>query len=358
MKRKIIAVFLTTLVIVIGLGLTVIIWALHGPSLDSDQVVSVSSTPSINGEVDPYFKYCDTIDCSCDCNDPFDPREKAGEGEFEGKCLNSCIVRTVKEIPETLAYQYGYIDKLKSNSISYLNPIYLANVNHLAESGKEDFRIAVVNPDAVNDVFFVVEHAGGIKGHAELRFTFDKKNTITLIPQIDGSDELIDHTTDLVFSVEAIAPPGVPYKGDYGFREEFYQRYRMCSLDYKAHIVIKKLHRRVWQYRLDVSKEEKINMFKYAVKMANSADPNERYHTAKRNCALRAFDVIKGGSKISWYRKPLLFITNNTLFLPTRAEKHLGYRGLLSAKKSDNNAKNLEAELGWEEHIDQSMYEK
>ncbi len=354
MKRKIIAIMLTLFVITIGLGLTVIIWALHGPSLNTDQVVSVSSTPNIKGDADPYFKKCDTIDCSCDCNDPFDPRIKAGEGEFKGKCLNSCIVRSAIEVPETLAYKYGYLDKILKGKSDYK---YIANVNHLSDS-VDEFYIAAVNIQAVKEVMFVVEHAGGIKGHAELRFIFDSENPVILIPQKTDSEREVDSTFSLIYSVEAIAPPGVPYKGDYGFREEFFQRYRICSIEYKSDLVIKKLGRRVWQYSIDVNEKQKQKMLNAAINFAANADPNERYHTGKRNCAIRAFDVVRAGKKDPWYRKPILLITNNTMFLPTRAFKHLKYRGLISGDKEDFQSKNLEVELGWEKYINLSLYEE
>lgn len=355
MKRKLLAAVLTIFVIAIGLGLTFIIWALHGPSLDSDQIVSVSSTPSINQNADPYFKHCDTIDCSCDCNDPFDPRIKSGKGEFEGKCLNSCIVRTALQIADTLAFKYGYLDKVAKSNKEYK---YLVNVNHIDKYQKEDFYVAAVNTKAVKKVMFVVEHAGGVKGHAELRFVFDSLNPVILIPQKTDSEKEIDSTYSLIYSVEAIMPPGVPYKGDYGFREEFFQRYRICSIEYKSDLVIKKLGRRVWQYAINITDDQKTKMVEAAINFATKADPNERYHTGKRNCALRAFDVVNKESKIAWYRKPLLLITNNTLFLPTRAFKHLKYRGLISGKMEDYFSSNLEVELGWEEYINLSIYEE
>lgn len=354
MKRKIIATLLTIFVMVIGLGLTIIIWAIHGPSLDTDQVISVSSTPDIKDDIDPYFVYCDSIECSCDCNDPFDPRIKAGDGEFKGKCLNSCIVRTAVEVPDTLAFKYGYLDKILKGKSKYK---YIANVNHKADS-IDEFYIAAINLNAVKDVMFVVEHAGGIKGHAELRFVFDSKSPVMLIPQNTDSERGVDSTYSLIYSVEAIAPPGVPYKGDYGFREEFFQRYRICSIEYKSDLVIKKLGRRVWQYSINVKEEQKEKMLEAAINFASKADPNERYHTGKRNCAIRAFDVVRAGKNDPWYRKPILMLTNNTLFLPTRAFNHLKYRGLISGKFEDYQSKNMEVELGWEKYINLSLYEK
>lgn len=354
MKRKIIAALLTLLVVIIGLALTVIIWALHGPSLDTDQVVSVSSTPDIK-EADPYFKYCDTIDCSCDCNDPFDPRIKASEGEFEGKCLNSCVVRTAIQVPDTLAFKYGYLDKISNKSKDLK---YIANVNHKPLDQSEEFYIAAVNPAYIKDVIFMVEHAGGVKGHAELRFIFDSFSPVYLIPQKTDSEREMDSSLSLIYSVEAIAPPGVPYKGDYGFREEFFQRYRICSLEYKSDLVIKKMGRRVWQYTLKISDEQKKKMLKAAIDFSTQADPEERYHTGRRNCAIRAFDVVRAGKKDSWFRVPLLMATNNTMFLPTRAFHHLKYRGLISGKIEDYDSKNLEVELGWEGFINLSMYEE
>jgi hypothetical protein len=351
--KKLFMVFLTVFSLILVFVAIIILWALYGPSLDQEQMVSVSTAPLTKDNTDPYFRKCDSIDCSCSCTDPFDPRIKAGEGAFEGKCLNSCFVRTALEIPDTIAFKYGYLRRFPQRGGGQK---YVVNISHLNDAQNEEFYVAAINPDAIRDVMFMVEYAGGVQGHAELRFVFDPSNPVILVPQNTDSDRAVDTTTDLIYSVEAIAPPGVPYKGEYGFREEFFQRYRICTLESKAYTTIKILKRRAWQYPLSVTPEVKKRMLLAAITFATKADPTERYHTSKRNCTIRAFDVIDAGSGISWYRKPLLFITNSTLFLPTRAFNHLKYRGLVSGLKEDYASKNLEVELGWEEYIDTTIH--
>ena len=78
------------------------------------------------------------------------------------------------------------------------------------------------------------------------------------------------------------------------------------------------------------------------------ASPDERYHTSQNNCILKVFLVIDRVVPPAWYRKPLLAITNRTLFLPTRAPQHIKYRGLASSDSSSFHLPNLEDELGWE----------
>jgi hypothetical protein len=353
MKKKLLTIFLSVFLLIFVLVSLVIIWAVYGPSLDQEQMISVSTAPLTKENADPYFKQCDSIDCSCSCTDPFDPRIKAGKGAFEGKCLNSCFVRTALEIPDTMALKYGYSGKILQRGGGQK---YVVNISHLTDTQNEEFYVAAVNPDGIRDVILMVEYAGGVQGHAELRFVFDPSNPVILVPQNTDSERAVDTTTDLIYSVEAIAPPGVPYKGDYGFREEFFQRYRICTLESKAYTTIKILKRRVWQYPIRVSTEVKKRMFLAAINFATKADPTERYHTSKRNCTIRAFDVINAGSGISWYRKPLLFFTNSTLFLPTRAFNHLKYRGLVPGSKEDYASKNLEVELRWEEYIDTTKH--
>ncbi len=356
MKKILIRIIVSIVAMLIVGGIVIIAWALRGPSLKSDQFTFVSAPPESSMALDPYFMNCDSIPCSCECDDPFDPRIKSGAGDFEGQCLNSCITRSVVEISAEKAREIKYFTPETGNMKNAKNVHYLVNISHNPNSDEESFYAACVEPAFITDIVYQVEHAGGLQGHAEIRFIFDPSHPVILVPQKTDVVREESHVTDLIYSVEMIAPPGVPYKGDYGFREQFFQRYRMCSLDAKAHQIIKVLHHRVWQYRLKMSQREKTNIFLAAIKSAASADPDERYHTTKRNCSIRAFEAIDRGARISWFRKPLMFITNNTLFLPTRAAQHLRYRGLAPKNKDNFQMKNLEVELDWEGYIDESLY--
>jgi hypothetical protein len=132
----------------------------------------------------------------------------------------------------------------------------------------------------------------------------------------------------------------------------------MTSLDVRAHRIIKELRHRIWQFRLDLEPQERSAVLLEALRRSSVADPDERYHTTRRNCMLRAFDVIDGAVRVSWPRRVFTFFTDITLFLPTRAPQHLRYRGLASRKKEEFRLKNMEEELGWVEHIDQTLYEE
>jgi hypothetical protein len=84
-------------------------------------------------------------------------------------------------------------------------------------------------------------------------------------------------------------------------------------------------------------------IFRAAIRQSEDTDPYERYHTTQNNCVLKLFAILDSICPAPWYRRPLLSVTNQTLFMPTRAEHHLRYRGLLS----DSALQNLEVELGW-----------
>ncbi|MBD3242694.1 MAG: DUF4105 domain-containing protein [Chitinivibrionales bacterium] len=338
--------------LMLGVGLLLagaivfVLAVLRGPSLATGQMVSVSTAPAGDDDRPPVFSRCDTIECSCACDDPFDPRTRAIGGQFNGMCLNTCRTRTALPLSADSAAQLGYFPDAADSDERYH---YVVNVYHLPDTADTpSFWVARIPRDAVTDAIFQVEHAGGVQGHAQMRFRLHAERPAVLVPQRTEAPRATEMANDLYYSVEAIGPPGVPYKGDFGFRREYRQRYRLTTQLIRATTMIRTLQRAVHQFRLDITGEQACAMLTQAIEQGRQADPDERYHTSQNNCALRIYSIVDAVLPPAWYRRPLLWITDNTLFMPTRVGQHLRYRGLAG---TPFRLPNLEVELGWEEHV-------
>ncbi len=344
------------LLILLALGF--IVYIIHGPSLKQSRMISISAPPEGDPDAEPVFSFCEDIKCACSCDDPFDPRTVVDSGVYEGLCLNTCLIRSVLLIsPEEVA-RLGYFEP-KGKAGNDVQVIFTANIYHQDnDSCLPDFFIGRIEPNGVKEVIFQVEYGGGLHGHAQMRFRFSTDKPVVLVPQGTERERIEISVTDLYYSVEALAPPGIPYKGDYGFRRQYFQRYRMTTQYVRAKRMIKELNHRVWQYKLDLTPEQKAAVLYKAIEQAKNASPYERYHTAKNNCVLGLYRAIDPVISPSWYRKILMYVTNKTLFMPTRMPRHLRYRGIAAKKEETFHLPNLEVELGWEEYINEDLYKK
>jgi len=152
-------------------------------------------------------------------------------------------------------------------------------------------------------------------------------------------------------TAEALAPPGVPYKGDFGMQRQYHVAYRLESLYGRAWTMIRALGRPVWQYRLRLTPVQAAAVFGQVVRRAQAeataTSTIRRRTTASRRCSTQ---VDRGAPSASW-RWPLLLFTNRTLFLPTRAPEHLRYRGLADSDSTRFHMPDLEVELGWQKYV-------
>ncbi len=99
--------------IVTGLSLagivSIMVALTRAPSLGNDQLVSVSAPPETGPEYTPFFALCDSIPCSVECGDPYDPRLFGPpDGPFAGQFLNTRILRSVRtlEAPDEERHVY------------------------------------------------------------------------------------------------------------------------------------------------------------------------------------------------------------------------------------------------------------
>lgn len=318
----------------------------------TDPNTNLSAPPTSDPNVSPIFEHCPKFPCSCACDDPFDPRVIPKLGDFSNLCLNTCEQRSVKGLSIEELRKYNYFDLIDS-----VKNYYAVNVTDYEENGRIIFYAAMIPKEGIKDVIMQIEHAGGIQAHAELRISFTVERPVLLISQRVSTPKLVKKCTDLVFSVEALAPPGVPYKGDYGFRAQYFQSYRLTTLFLRAHKMIKQDHHKVWQYRCKLSQDEKVKLMEQIILTGTINGHSNHYHTIKNNCIIELFKIIDKSVSLSWLTKCKIWISPNSTFLPTKAPENLKKRGLNPKKESDFHLQNLETELGWEEYIDEKIYQ-
>jgi hypothetical protein len=313
--------------------------------------------PAADSLLTPVFAECAGDTCSCACDDPFDPRIRVPEGDFTGKCLNTCRQRSVLILRTDQQNQYGYFsDSMVQAAGASLT---LVNVSHAdSVTGERLFCAALIPLAGVRDVLVNIEFSGGPRAHSQLRFRFGPESPVVLVPQRTGVPRRVWLERDLVFTAEALAPPGTAYKADYAMRGQYYQCFRFETLYPRADRMIRDLRRPVGQVRLDIQPDQATRVLLAAAGIADSLQYSVKYHTTTRNCVLEVFTAIDRGVGVSWWRRPLLLLTNRTLFAPLRTPRHLRYRSLAARRQQDFVHPNLEAELGWEQWVDSALVQE
>lgn len=322
-----------------------------GPSRNA--TVDISMPPDPDSTLTPLFAKCGHDTCSCACDDPFDPRIRADTGDFGGLCLNTCAQRSVRLLDSADNERYGYFARTLRDSVGG-DMLMCVNVSHMDSAGPgRMFCAAMVPLDGVRDVILQLEFAGGLQAHAQLRFVLDSTREALLVAQNTSWPRKTYRVRDIVFSAEAVAPPGMRYKGDYAMRGQYYQSLRFETLKPRADKMMGALHHPVAQYRVGIGPAYAARVLTVAAHLADSLQFTLRYHTIQRNCILECFNAIDGAVVPPWWRQPLLLVTNRSLFMPTRAPRHLWYRGLVD--RSDFRRADFQVEMGMEQSIDTAL---
>ena len=340
---RIIAVEIAILVILASLGCA-------SKRLYKRPHTNISGPPEPVPGVSSVFEKCPKIPCSCSCDDPFDPRVMPKQGDFANLCLNTCEQRSVLRLSHEQVAEHVYFEVDQNDS----DVVYAANVNHYNSDEELQFYIARVPLNSLKEIILQIEHAGGVQAHAQMRFSFEKENPVVLVPQRTELARNEIKVFDLTFSAEALAPPGIPYKGDYGFKSEYFQSYRLTSMDVRAKKMIIEDHHRVWQYRIGLQAHERKNVFLGFLDLGTLGKHENKYHTISNNCIIEIFRVLDERVHVPWLRRVIAKLAGRTLFMPTYAPKHLRRRGL--KRKGRFRLSNLEEELGWKEHINEELY--
>ena len=276
--------------------------------------INLSGPPEPLPGVSPVFEKCPKIPCSCACDDPFDPRVMPKEGDFADKCLNTCEQRSVLRLTHEQVAEHNYFDVDRNDSAV----VYAAHINHYDSNNELQFYVAQIPLNSLKEIILQVEHIGGPFSHSQMRFSFDKENPVVLVPQNTGSEREEKIVHELTFSAEALAPPGIRYKGDYAFKSVYYQSYRMTSMEVRAKKMIVEDHHRVKQFRLDLTEQEKRDVFLGFLDLGTKGGHKDKYHTISNNCILAIFSVLDDRIHISWPRRVVSRMRRRTLFMPKR----------------------------------------
>lgn len=350
-NRKIQEFFRILITVKIVAIVTLLVLGCTSTKMHKKSHINLSGPPEPVPGVSPVFEKCPKIPCSCSCDDPFDPRVMPGEGDFVNKCLNTCEQRSVLRLTHEQVAEHGYFDVDRNDS----GVVYAAHINHYDSNNELQFYVAKIPLNSLREVILQIEHIGGPFSHSQMRFSFEKENPVVLVPQRTGSAREEVRIHELTFSAEVLAPPGIRYKGDYAFKSEYFQSYRLTSMEVRAKKMIIEDHHRVKQYRLDLKEQEKIDVFLGFLDLGTKGKHKDKYHTISNNCIIALFSVLDDRIHVPLPRRVISRIRGRTLFMPTKAPKHLRRRGL--KKRGHFQLANLEEELGWKEHINKEIYE-
>lgn len=251
--------------------------------------------------------------CRTNRSDVYDPSVLLLSGPNKGKCLDTSKLRSI----------------IVLNKGQKTGKVTVANFFH-----KNKFWIATLKPRNVEKMIFQIENFKAIvpAAHTQIRIVMNEGSEIQLTsqtPNADGSHDK-DSVRQIVFSVEAIMPPGLEYGLIEGARNHFGLAYRFVSMDQRFNDMIKKDHHKVRQYVLNLSEEEKTNVMNNMLKISDENQYQRFYHTTARSCTTEAFEVLDKAKNYSFIRK-VQKRTGSLLFAdiyPPEAAWGLSLRGL------------------------------
>jgi hypothetical protein len=253
--------------------------------------------------------------------DPFEPEAILPSGPFAGHRLDVSRFRSVRLLSSEAAPPYGLANGEQ----------LLANVLH-----DQRWHLARMPTGPVAEVIAHVEEVPhSFPGaHAQIRFRLKPDHELRLL---DSPDVALN---DLVYSVEGNFAPGTSSAATGGIEQSGVD-YMLMSLSEKvrAMSVEGRLHR-VRQYRLDVTEEQKQEIFQRALEMATQAESQRMFNLLRRNCTTEAIAVLDGALHYPTWRRVLTRLTYSGL--PEAMHLYLKERGLLGP---DSRLQDLADEL-------------
>ncbi|MDR3606825.1 MAG: DUF4105 domain-containing protein [Oligoflexia bacterium] len=202
-----------------------------------------------------------------------------------------------------------------------------------------DFWTATVSKNAVRQVMLETKElmpkiAGYqlIHGdHAEIRFILDPKTPMVLNPQgtnAGNAPATPVAVTDFMWSMEYVAPKGVPYSAFIGEENAYSSVDRLIATrDREAEQESSPDQPPIHQFELKMSPETKARLLDSAVKKSEATGYKQPYKTFSDNCVTSAFDLIDEAIR---YNKPYqMSLVHDVLEDPDKSmAKALEQRGL------------------------------
>jgi hypothetical protein len=254
-------------------------------------------------------------------------------GKYKGQCIDTSGKRAVKIVSQT------------ADSITVLNfrkaGVFYKAVIPLNEIGSLSYEVVDLNAKPVNFLSLINI------SHTEMRFQTKPGSVIQLYPndEHDGGAP-IETETDVMVSMNYMAPKGVPYDPVKGFNEDLYASVLQIFStqdEVKKRFVESKAN--VYEIDLSISGEQAGSVLREAMMVSDRIQYSVAYDTWTSNCTTFLFDILDSGLHFKG-QKPYrfsAFIANDTGLKP--AFKALMKRGLV---RESTKVELLNAEFGFD----------
>jgi len=259
-----------------------------------------------------------SVETRCPDQDPRNPYSDSvrfPEGTPNaGLCADTSIRRPLRDLLPEHKKTLGIGEITSTYSTDAFERAF-ANVYHDGQFWTARYRVGSVV--AAN---FMIEHFAPLSAHSMIRFQFDPRNPLRLIPQAkippagenwywNKREEIT--LTDIVFSAEAVTVHGAGFNILRGFKDHFLIAKRFRSLPDVVHDQIEKQNHKVEQIRLartnkaarDYSPRGVANqLFETAIANSKRDGISLVYNTLDESCVTEAFDVLDDTFRSSYDR--------------------------------------------------------
>ncbi|MBS1969573.1 MAG: DUF4105 domain-containing protein [Bdellovibrionales bacterium] len=253
-------------------------------------------------------------------------------GKYKGQCIDTSGKRAVKIVSQS------------ADSITVLNfrkaGVFYKAILPLNEIGSLSYEVVDLNAKPVNFLSLINI------SHTEMRFKLKPGSVIKLYPndEHDGGAP-IETETDVMVSMNYMAPKGVPYDPVKGFNEDLYASVLQIFStqdEVKKRFTENKFN--VYEVDLNVTPDQAGSILREAMMVSHRIQYGVAYDTWSSNCTTFLFDILDSGLHVK-DQKPYRFsplIANDTGLKP--ALKALVKRNLVS---TSTKVELLNAEFGY-----------
>lgn len=252
-------------------------------------------------------------------------------GKYKGQCMDTSAKKAVHIV--TQSADSITIDNFRKDGVFYRAVIPLNKVQSLG------YEVVDLNAKPVNFLSLINI------SHTEMRFKMQPGSVVELYPlNANDSGAAVATETDMMVSMNYMAPAGVPYNPMKGFNGDLYGSVLQIFStqdEVKKRFVETKAN--VYEIQLTISGEQAGSVLREAMMISDRIQYTVPYDTWSSNCTTFLFDILDSGLHLK--AKPYRFtplMAPDTGLRP--AFKALGKRGLVAETTKVNS---LNAEFGY-----------
>lgn len=221
--------------------------------------------------------------CACDQKnqDPFEKTVQFNFGKFSGQCIDSCRFR-----PAEILNKSGVkIPGLRSDDV------VVANFLHLSK-----YYMAVIPVKSIDSVEIGFEEFRPMIHHILTRYRLRSGAAIRLYSQ-SGNGSLVTQADSVVVSFEGVPARGEPYSLLESFMENYILTGRVLSGD--ELLKTNQIYGHLFKfYPLQLSDEQKGQMFKSAVQQSHKTGLGQVYKLFTNNCSTATLSALNAALEL------------------------------------------------------------